>query len=58
MNVKGKCAKCGEVGLRYGFTDDDTKAIIFPISAGINRGMTMCAKCCVETFGHAEVKNL
>jgi hypothetical protein len=58
MNVTGVCAKCRKEGPRYGFTDDDMKAIIFPISSGIYRGMTMCAKCCVAVFGHAEPKNL
>ena len=58
MNRGGTCAKCGRQGPRYGFISDDKKAIIFPISSGIYRGMTMCAGCCVEVFGHAEIKNL
>jgi len=57
MNVTGICAKCDKEGPRYGF-GDDMKAIIFPISAGIYRGMTMCAECCISVFGHAEPKNL
>ena len=53
----GFCAKCDAEGIRYGFSDDE-KADIFPISSGIYRGMVMCGKCCIETFGHAEPKNL
>ena len=55
--MKGQCAKCQLEGWRYGYIED-SKAKIFPISSGIYKGLSMCAECCVETFGHAEPKNL